>query len=83
VTAMNPKNKIKIIKRALRTGETSATAVRSQKSESLQHSTRKAVTAWVKEFKQRRVADPRQAFARLFGEPASPLNSLSQVVRQN
>jgi hypothetical protein len=74
---MNPKNKIKIIKRALTTGESVATGGGSQKTESLQQSTRKVVTKWVKEFQQRRVADPRQAFARLFGDQASPLNSVS------
>ena len=35
------------------------------------------VASWVKEFQQRRRPDPRRAFASLFADPASPLNSLS------
>lgn len=35
------------------------------------------VASWVKEFRQRRRPEPRRAFASLFAEPASPLNSLS------
>jgi hypothetical protein len=74
---MNSKNKIRIIKRALTAGEPGVTAARPQKSVSVQQSTRKVVTAWVREFKQRRVTDPRQAFASLFAESAPPLRSLS------
>ena len=35
------------------------------------------VASWVKEFRQRRRPDARRAFASLFAEPATPLNSLS------
>jgi hypothetical protein len=74
---MSSKNKIRIIKRALTAGEPEVAAARPQKSVSVQQSTRKVVATWVREFKQRRVTDPRQAFASLFGESASPLRSLS------
>ncbi|HEX8919913.1 MAG TPA: hypothetical protein VF766_00455 [Pyrinomonadaceae bacterium] len=49
-------------------------------SKSLKPTTREAagnVAAWVKEFRQRRRPDARRAFASLFAEPATPLNSLS------
>jgi hypothetical protein len=63
---MNPKNTIKIIKRAQRDNGRKVEANQLPNSESLQKSTRNVVTAWVKEFQQRRHVDPRRNFASLF-----------------
>lgn len=77
---MNPKNSIKIIKRDQRDNATGTAKTGAQGSQSLRDATREMagnVSAWVKEFQQRSKRDPRRAFASLFAEPASPLNSLS------
>lgn len=63
---MNPKNTIKIIKRAQRDSDRQAKAESVPSKESPQKSTRNVVTDWVKEFKQRRYTDPRRNFASLF-----------------
>ena len=70
---MNPNKKIRVIKSAQRAVEGSATEIRAQHAGQTRHPNREMasrVGAWVKEFKERRVADPRRAFASLFAEPA-------------
>ena len=70
---MNPTKKIRIIKSAQRAVAGSATQTQAHNGGQLRHPNRETasrVGAWVKEFKQRRVADPRRAFASLFVEPA-------------
>ncbi|HEX8772486.1 MAG TPA: hypothetical protein VF735_02705 [Pyrinomonadaceae bacterium] len=71
---MNPNRKIRVIKRTERGVEQSAPEAQAQGGEQdARRPNRDAasrVSAWVKEFKQRRVADPRRAFASLFAEPA-------------
>ncbi|MGB7922149.1 MAG: hypothetical protein WCF57_02770 [Pyrinomonadaceae bacterium] len=63
---MNPKNTIKIIKRVQRGSDRKIEAERPSTNENEQKSTRNVVTAWVKEFQQRRYTDPRRSFASLF-----------------
>jgi hypothetical protein len=70
---MNPNRKIRIIKRTQRSVEESAPEAQAHNGEQGSRPNRDAasrVSAWVKEFKQRSVADPRRAFASLFAEPA-------------
>lgn len=70
---MNPNKKIRVIKSAQRAVEGSATEARAQNDGQSRQPNREMasrVGAWVKEFKERRVADPRRAFASLFAEPA-------------
>jgi hypothetical protein len=74
---MKQNRPIRIIKRNNQSvaAETPAPKVEEQRS-----SAREAagnVASWVKEFRQRRRPDPRRAFASLFGEQATPLNSLT------
>ncbi|HEX8709196.1 MAG TPA: hypothetical protein VF723_13195 [Pyrinomonadaceae bacterium] len=74
---MNPKNTIKVIKRSQLDGERKAAETGREQSEAAKPGPRDVaaqVTAWVKEFQQRRYTDPRRSFASLFGEPASALN---------
>ncbi|HEX8142870.1 MAG TPA: hypothetical protein VF553_09760 [Pyrinomonadaceae bacterium] len=72
---------IKIIKSAQRAVESRVAEVKAQpQREPSSHPNREMasrVGAWVKEFKQRRVADPRRAFASLFAEPTPVLNQPS------
>jgi len=70
---MNPNRKIRVIKRTQRGVDASAPEAQAQNGEQARRPNRDTtsrVSAWVKEFKQRRVADPRCAFASLFAEPA-------------
>jgi hypothetical protein len=65
--------RIRVIKSAQRGVEGSAREAQPQQGEQSSHPNRETasrVGAWVREFKQRRVADPRRAFASLFSEPA-------------
>lgn len=70
---MNPNRKIRVVKRTQRGVEQSAPEAQAQNGEQSRRPNLDAasrVSAWVKEFKQRRVVDPRRAFASLFAEPA-------------
>lgn len=71
---MNPNRKIRVIKRTQRGVDASAPEAQAQNGEQEarrpNRETASRVSAWVKEFKQRRVVDPRRAFASLFAEPA-------------
>jgi hypothetical protein len=71
---MNPKTSIKILKRGQRDAAPVAAETRgAQSSRGTRQATREVaehVSAWVKEFRQRRPVDPRRAFAGLFTEPA-------------
>lgn len=72
---------IRIIKGAERsTNQPGGVESSETTSKSLKPAAREAagnVASWVKEFRQRRRPDARRAFASLFAEPATPLNSLS------
>ena len=76
---MNPNNPIRIIKRAERTGKSETAEAQATSANPRQRSRDVAghVSAWVREFKQRRRHDPRRAFASLFMDPTVPLNSVS------
>ena len=78
---MAPKLSIRIVKRGQRPSQSSeAEERRAPDNKQTRQSGREVannVKAWVREFQERRAAEPRKAFAKLFGEPASPLNSLS------
>jgi len=78
---MAPKLSIRIVKRGQRPNHSSeAEERRAPDNKQTRQSGREVannVKAWVREFQERRAAEPRKAFAKLFGEPASPLNSLS------
>jgi hypothetical protein len=77
---MTPNKTIRIIKSA----ERNAPPVNNKSEASDAGSAKQAgggvtsqVASWVKEFQQRRRPDARRAFASLFGDTATPLNSLS------
>jgi hypothetical protein len=78
---MKTNRTIRIVKGAERSNtQQSAAASPETASKSSKPTPREAagnVAAWVKEFRQRRRPDARRAFASLFAEPATPLNSLS------
>jgi hypothetical protein len=77
---MNPNKVIKVIKNAHRETECQVAEGRARPDESAREMNREIaghVADWVKEFQQRRGADARGAFARLFAEPLSSLNSVS------
>jgi hypothetical protein len=81
VTNMNHKAPIRIIKRGQRQGENRVAETGAPEDVSnLRHGAREVagnITAWVKEFKGRRPADPRQAFAKLFAETSPTLDPLT------
>jgi hypothetical protein len=71
-------NTIKVIKREQRENKGGTAKTEAGDGQSLRHATREVagnVAAWVREFQQRRTPNPRRAFASLFIEPASSLNS--------
>jgi hypothetical protein len=78
---MKTNRTIRIIKGAQRNAPESGVAESPEATgKSLKQTPREAagnVASWVKEFRQRRRPDARRAFASLFAEPATPLNSLS------
>jgi hypothetical protein len=75
VSIMKTNRTIRIIKGAERGSQPGGVVVSpEQKNENRKPATRDVslnVAAWVKEFRQRRHADPRRAFASLFNEPAT------------
>ena len=74
---MNPTKAIRIIKRDRRDGKDVVAEKGAPNNTGLRHTTREVagqVTAWVKEFQQRRHVDPKRAFASLFVESASPVS---------
>ena len=77
---MSNKPPIRIIKHGQRQSAQGSTETREQGANDVRQNAREMsgnVAAWVKEFKERRPIDPRQAFARLFAEPASSLQRLA------
>jgi hypothetical protein len=77
---MNPNKNIKVIKSAQRVGASGVAEGHVQDGEQARHFNRDVasrVGSWVKEFKQRRSADPKRAFASLFVEPTPALNQSS------
>ena len=77
---MNQKTSIRVVKRGQRRSETRPTEPSAEAGHNLRRSARDAadsVASWVREFKERRPADPRKAFARLFVESSPSLKSLS------
>ena len=78
---MKTSRTIRIIKGAERSNNQSGVLESPETtSKSLKPAAREAagnVASWVKEFRQRRRPDARRAFASLFAEPATPLNSIS------
>lgn len=77
---MKTNRTIRIVKRRQNGDAASEAKSPSTESAKARPTTREVtgnVASWVKEFRQRRRPDPRRAFASLFAEPASPLNSLS------
>lgn len=77
---MSHKTSIRIVKHGGRQGESSLTGTPHQDANALHRGAREVagnVSDWVREFRERRPADPRKAFARLFVEsPSSSLNPL-------
>jgi hypothetical protein len=74
---MNPTKAIRIIKRDRRDGQGEVVERSALNNTGLRQTTKDAaghVAAWVKEFQQRRKADPKRAFASLFVESASPVS---------
>lgn len=70
---MNPNRKIKVIKNAQRE-DTSSGEVRAERNPAPADKNRAVagrVGAWVREFQQRRIGDPRRAFASLFVAPGT------------
>ena len=77
---MAPKIPIRIVKRGQKQSQSSDPENRVQDQNQARQSGREVannVKTWIREFQERRAAEPRKAFAKLFGEPASPLNSLT------
>ena len=77
---MDHKKAIRVIKSGQRQIIDGAAKAEGTERQSLRNATREVagnVSAWVKEFQQRRQPNPRRAFASLFIEPASPLKSMS------
>jgi hypothetical protein len=76
---MMPNKTIRIIKSAERRDSSvnNRSAAPAEKQRQASGGVTSQVASWVKEFQQRRRPDPRRAFASLFADPASPLNSLS------
>jgi len=73
VVDMNPHRKIKVIKSAQRE-EKSSGEVSTERKPSLVDKNRAVagrVGAWVREFQQRQIVDPRRAFASLFVAPGT------------
>ena len=76
---MGHKTSIRIIKRGRREGE-SLTGALTRDGKNVRQSAREVagnVAAWVREFEERRPADPRKAFANLFVDAPSSLKSLT------
>ena len=74
---MNHKAPIRIIKRGQRQGEKRVSETRAEDASNLRQGAREVagnITAWVKEFKGRRPADPRRAFEKLFVETSPSLD---------
>lgn len=80
-STMEAKTPIRIIKRDERQGGRRSETEKSQPNGTgKRHNGREIaenVKVWVREFQERRAADPRHAFEQLFGEPSSPLTSLT------
>jgi hypothetical protein len=77
---MKTNRTIRIVKGAQRGNQSGEAKTAVTESANARPTTREVagnVASWVKEFRQRRRPEPRRAFASLFAEPASPLNSLS------
>ena len=77
---MNPNSSIRIIKSAQRMSTSKTIEPQVQPGASSRQRSRDVaghVSAWVREFKQRRRQDPRRAFESLFVDSATPLNSFS------
>lgn len=77
---MSSGKSIRVIKREQRESMAEGSKTDARGSQGLRDATREmagSVSAWVKEFKERSRHDPRRAFAGLFAEPATTLNSLS------
>jgi hypothetical protein len=77
---MKTNRTIRIVKRKhsdTQAGEAKSPVTESANSRPTTREVAGNVASWVKEFRQRRRPEPRRAFASLFAEPASPLNSLS------
>ena len=73
---MSPKSPIRIIKRHQRRSSDAESCVdnSTEKLQGGQEAT-ETVREWVKTFRERPAEEPRRAFEKLFGEPASPVNS--------
>ena len=79
---MKPIRTIRVIKKGEQMSrvEEAPKAAATSAGDGLRQATRDVagqVTSWVKEFQQRRRPDARRAFASLFADAATPLNSLS------
>lgn len=76
---MTPNRTIRIIKSTERNGSSPNQDASRETEQKRQSGTgvTSQVASWVKEFQQRRRPDPRRAFASLFADTATPLNSLS------
>ena len=77
---MKTNRTIRIVKGTQRSNQAGETKSPAPESTSVRQTTREVagnVASWVKEFRQRRRPEPRRAFASLFAEPTSPLNSIS------
>ena len=77
---MKTNRSIRIVKATAKGNQSGDAKSPVAESTSLRPTTREVagnVASWVKEFRQRRRPDARRAFASLFAEPATPLNSLS------
>ena len=74
VVDMNPNKKIRIIKGGQREAKSEAgegSAERTQAPVDRNRAVAGRVGAWVREFQQRRIVDPRRAFASLFVAPGT------------
>ena len=74
---MKSNKTIRIVKSAERRDSSVNQSAATESTRPANNGVTSQVTSWVKEFQQRRRPDPRRAFASLFADPASPLNSLS------
>jgi hypothetical protein len=77
---MQSNRAIRIIKGAERGNQPSAEKTPATNGKVVGPAARESATgvaSWVKEFRQRRRPDPRRAFAGLFADQATPLNSLT------
>ena len=74
---MKSNKTIRIVKSAERKDSSVNKSAATESTRPANNGVTSQVASWVKEFQQRRRPDPRRAFASLFVDPASPLNSLS------